>query len=100
MATTAEHVAARRDTDLFDRFVAAAAQGGVKNPVLWVRENIDALLTAPVSGNSTIAGVHGYASLNYKQELAAMPAAPLPPGVNPAAVIDEFLAAAVAHVIE
>lgn len=96
MATTAQHVAARRDEDLIQRFVAAAEQAGQADAEVWVRAHIGALITAPVSGSTTIADVHAYAAGQRKIAVDALPPAP---GADPAAVTDEYLAAAVAEIL-
>lgn len=96
MTTTAEHLAARQDEDLIQRLIAAAEQAGVHDADTWVRDNIGALITAPVAGDSTISSVHAYANNVYKTAVSALPPRP---GLDPAAVVDSYLAAAVAEVI-
>lgn len=96
MTTTAEHLAARRDSDLFERLVAAAELAGISDARAWVVENMGALITAPVDGDSTIASVYAYANSVYKEKVAALPPAP---GLNAGAVTDTHLAAAVSNVL-
>lgn len=89
MASLAQHIEARNDGDLLARFVAAAEQAGVPNPQQWTEQNRGALVATPIDG-TTVADVHAYAVATYQ---------PTPrPGVNPAAVTDTQIAAAVAAV--
>lgn len=96
MVTTAEYLAARADADLRARLMATAEQAGQKEAAAWVDTNIGALLTAQVAGDSTIAGVYGYAWNERNNAVKALPPAP---GSNPAAVTDAQLSAAVAAVL-
>lgn len=96
MVTTAEHLAARADTDLRARLMAAAEQAGKSGAAAWVDEHIGQLLTAPVAGDNTIAGVYGYAWSERNRLVGELPPAP---GVNPGAVTDAHLAAAIAAVL-
>lgn len=89
MATIAEHIAARNDTDLLARLVAAAERAGIDAPAHWVNTHMGRLVAADI-GDSTVADVHAYAVATYE---------PTPrPGENPAAVTDVQLEAAVAAV--
>lgn len=90
--TTAQHIAARNDTDLVDRLVAAAEQARVDNPAQFVQLNLGRLVSTPVAGDSTITTVHAYASQVRKQLLDTLPPAP---GIDPAAVTDDHLHAAI-----
>ncbi len=78
MATTAQHIAARNDTDRLARLVAAA------EAQQWTEAHRGALVAADIGG-TTIADVHAYA---VSQQ-------PPPPGANPAAVTDAQLTTAV-----
>lgn len=90
--TTAQHIAARNDKDLKARLVASAEQAAVPDAELWVTQNIGRLISTKVEGDSTITTVHAYADDVRKQAVAALPPAP---GLNPGAVTDTHLAAAV-----
>lgn len=90
--TTAQHIAARNDSDLKERLVAAAEQAHVDNPQLFVDQNIGRLISTPIEGDSTITTVHAYANEVRKAAVAALPPAP---GLNPGAVTDTHLAAAI-----
>lgn len=86
MATTADHIAARRDADLTARLVAAAEQAGVPSAQHWVEANLGLLLAVDI-GDTTIADVHAFAVGQYQ---------PTPrPGEDPARITDTHLAAAV-----
>ena len=78
-----------------ERFVAAAEQAGVPDAQRWVEFQIGQLVTIPVEGTQTVADVYAYASETRQQQVAALP--PLP-GLNPGAVTDAHLAAAIAVV--
>lgn len=90
--TTAQHIAARNDKDLKERMVAAAEQAHIDNPELFVDQNIGKLISTPVEGESTITTVHAYAADVRRQAVEALPPAP---GLNPGAVTDVHLAAAI-----
>lgn len=60
MATTAQHIAARNDTDLLARLVAAAEMAGVPAAQQWTEAHRGALVAADIGG-TTIADVHAYA---------------------------------------
>lgn len=90
--TTAQHIAARNDKDLFDRFVAVAEQQHILNATEFVRSAIGDLVSTPIDGESTVTSVHAYATAVYEAALAALPPKP---GLNPAAVTDAQLLAAV-----
>lgn len=87
MASTADHIAARNDTDLRDRFVAAAEQLGISNNAQnWVEQNKGRLVAVDIAG-TTVTDVHAYAVATY---------VPTPrPGENPAAVTDDHIRAAI-----
>ena len=90
MANTAEHLAARNDNDLLQRFIAVAEQKGVPNAQAWVEANRGRLVATNIGGTD-VATVHAYAVATYN---------PTPrPGVNPAGVTDTHLADAVAAVL-
>lgn len=86
MATTAQHNAARNDTDLLARLIAAAEKAGVPNAQQWVETNRGALVAADIDG-STLADVHAYAVATYD---------PTPrPGEDAAKITDVQLTAAI-----
>jgi hypothetical protein len=95
--TTAEHIAARDDLDLQKRLIAAAEQLGYENAQSLVASRFGALVSAEVEvyGQSTSVGkVHAHAA-GVRRELMESEAA-MPPGLNPSAVTDEILRAALA----
>lgn len=86
MATLAQHTAARNDTDLLTRLIAAAEQASIPNAQQWAEQHRGALVSTKI-GDTTIADVHAYAVATYE---------PTPrPGENPAAVTDSQIAQAV-----
>lgn len=97
MPTTTDHIAARDDTDLLQRLIAAAEMAGIPDAESKVRSNLGQLMTVVITGEDeppqVIADVHAYASLQREAALAAVPP---PPGADPAAVTDAHLALAVA----
>lgn len=92
MSTTAQHINAKSDQDLLERFVAAAEILGVPNAVGWVYENLSGLITAQVDGTQKVSDVHAYASEVRASYVAATP--PLP-GKNLGAVTDAHLTTAI-----
>lgn len=86
MATTAQHNAARNDTDLLVRLVAAAEQADVTNAQQWVEANRGLLVAADIDG-TTLADIHAYAVATYT---------PTPrPGADDAKITDVQLTAAI-----
>lgn len=93
MATTTDYIAAQSDPDLLQRFIAAAQMEGMPGAQNWVSSNYPALLGfRPDEGDQTIADVYAYAKASREAALAAVPPAP---GVNLAAVTDDYLKAAI-----
>jgi hypothetical protein len=95
--TTAQHMAARDDEDLTARLVAVAEQASIPNPASFVKSNIGRLVSTEIDTATTLTSVHAYATGQYEIAVAALPPRP---GVNPAAVTDTQLAAAVQAVWE
>ncbi|MFD4957154.1 hypothetical protein [Microbacterium sp. NPDC058389] len=95
MATTTQHINARSDVDLQERFIAVAEQRGIGGARQWVQQNMGQLVTAEVDGAQTVADVHAYAKETRDQYIAAT--AP-PPGLNLGAVTDTHLATAITAV--
>ena len=109
--TTAQHIAARNDEDLFDRLVATAEQQGIDQAEQFVQMNLGKLVSTKVDGDNTITTVHAYATgvredafaLKRCPEAIDLPAAVAlinaltapPPGKNPGAVTDIHLATAI-----
>lgn len=90
MATTAEHIAARNDSDLYQRLVAAAEIQGIPNAAQWVEQNRGALVSteiAPGGDTTSITNIHAYAVATYEPRLR--------PGEDPESVTDAYLIAAV-----
>ena len=100
MSTTSEHIAARDDLDLQLRLIAAAEQMGIPNAQSAVVSVLGSLIskTVTVNGEETsLAQVHAYAA-SVRRDLLASEAA-MPPGLNPGAVTDDHLRAALAAVL-
>jgi len=101
MPSTSEHIAARDDLDLQMRLIAAAEQMGVPNAQSAVVTNLGSLIshTVTVNGEDTsLAKVHAYAA-GVRRDLLASEAA-MPPGLNPGAVTDDHLRAAIEAVVQ
>ena len=99
-SSTSEHIAARDDLDLQHRLIAAAEQMGLPNASSAVAGNLGALISHPIIVNgeeTSVTKVHAYAAAVRKEHLADERA--LPPGLNPGAVTDDHLAAAIAAVL-
>lgn len=92
MATTTQHINARNDPDLLDRFIAAAEQADVADASRWVQANIGRLVAQDVDGTQVIADVHAYAHDVREAHLAATPPRP---GQNLGAVTDTHLVTAI-----
>lgn len=92
MATTADHISARGDTDLFARFVAKAEQLGLKDASTWVQARMGSLVTEKIDGNQTVTDVYAYA-VNVRREYVE--ATPPLPGANLGAVTDPHLQTAI-----
>lgn len=90
MSTIAEHIAARNDTDLQQRLIAAAEMHGVADPARWVTENLGALVCANIDG-TTLADVHAFAVVDKGEP-------PLSAGADPAFVTDDQVKAAVSAI--
>ena len=109
--TTFEHIAAREDRDLVDRFIAAAEKAGVPDARLRVMESLPSLIAIPIIVNgeeTTVTHVHAYAASVRREYLAEVQAAhesaladprALAPGLNPGAITDDHLRAALAAVL-
>jgi hypothetical protein len=93
--TTAQHMAARDDTDLVKRLVASAEQAHIPNPEEFVTTNVGVLISTEIGSGTTVTSVHAYADSVYRAAVAALPPKP---GANPAAVTDTQLAQAVTAV--
>ena len=97
MPTSAQILAVRADADLRERIVALASlDPGITSATSWVDAHIERIAAAPLNstGNDTIASVLNYAREEYR------PYKPdaIRPGLNPGAVTDAHLLAAIAHV--
>lgn len=100
MTSTFDHIAARDDRDLLDRFIAAAEQAGVTDARSAIPSALPALISAAITvggEEQTITALHAYAS-DVRRDLLASEAA-MPPGLNPGAVTDEHLTAAITAVL-
>jgi hypothetical protein len=95
--TTAQHIAARDDKALTARLIAVAEQAQIPNPDGFVAANVGRLVSTEISASTTLTTVHAYAAGQYQNAVAALP--PLP-GLDPGAVTDAQLAAAVQAVWE
>lgn len=100
MPSTNEHIASRDDLDLQHRLIAAAEQAGIDDAASRVATALGKLVskTIEVNGETTsITAVHAYAN-SVRNQLLASDAA-MPPGLNPGAVTDAHLQAAVMAVL-
>ncbi len=100
MPTTSEHIAARDDGDLISRLVAAAEQMDIPNAGSAVSAVLPKLVSSTISVNgeeTTLTTVHAYAAA-VRRDLLESEAA-LPPGLNPGAVTDAHLEAAIQAVL-
>lgn len=82
--SSASLIAAARDTDLRDRFIALGATLGV--PQGEIELALPRLVGEELDGGTTIAAVYEYAALNYVPKLR--------PGQDPASVTDSQIMAA------
>lgn len=87
MATLAEHIAARGDRDLMERVAAAAEKNGIPNARQWAEQNMGAIVSTTLDGDTSVADVYAYAVATYEPTP--------PPGLNPAAVTDPQIVEAV-----
>ena len=88
----ADVIAASRDRDLTDRMIAAAAELGHPFPAAQIADAAARVVAVPVADTGdSIASVYAYAANTYT--------VPLPPGANPAAVLDSHIREAVAQVL-
>lgn len=100
MESTTSHIAARDDENLQKRLIAAAEQMGYLNAQQAIISSLGKLVSAPVeigSDTSNITKVHEYATLKQQEVLTS--AAAMPPGLNPSAVTDTILRAAITAVL-
>lgn len=91
MDSTSQHIAARNDEDLVARLIAAAEQSNIPNAEMFVRSQVGRLVSTDIGG-TTVTAVHAYATNAYNEAVSLLPPKP---GLNPAAVTDEQLAAAI-----
>lgn len=96
MASTAQHIAARGDSDLLARLIAVAEMNNIPSAPQWVQQNMGTLISLPIGEGQTIADVYAYAQETRQIEINALP--PLP-GLNPGAVTDAHMATAVTAMI-
>ena len=97
MTTTAQHMAARANSELIERLVAMAEMNHVPNAAAWVQFNLGILISESLTeGGDTIASLLDYALAEYQKAFSALP--PLP-GSNPSIVTDAFLQMAVDRVL-
>lgn len=102
MASTNQHINARNDPDLLDRFIAAAEQANVPNASAWVQANMGRLVCVVVEvggegegDDKTVSDVHSYADEVRDAYIAATPARP---GANLGAVTDAHMVTAITAV--
>lgn len=99
MPTSTEHIAARDDLDLQKRLIAVAEQMGYPNAQGAIVANLGGLISREieVNGATTLATVHAYAAAVRRDHLADEKA--MPPGLNPGAVTDDHIRAAISAVL-
>jgi hypothetical protein len=95
MASSTQHIAARNDADLLDRFIAIAEKAGIRDAASWVQPRMGKLVRQDVSNGETIADVHATADTTRK---AYTEATPPRPGADLTAVTDALLDAAIREV--
>lgn len=86
MATLAQHTAARNDTDLLVRLIAAAEQASIPNAQQWAEQHRGALVSAQI-GDTSISDVFAFAQTEKATYKRA--------GEDPAYVTDAQISAAV-----
>lgn len=91
-ATTTQHMNARGDQDLLNRFIAKAEMMGVENPAGWVQAHMGNLIVQTVDGTQTVSDVHAYADEVRRTYIANTPQSP---GLNLGAVTDAHLQTAI-----
>lgn len=96
MTTTEQHMRARGDQDLLNRFIAKAEMMGIDNASGFVQGNIPELIRQVVADGQTVSDVYSYAAETRDNYVEATP--PLP-GSNMGAVTDEHLATALTAVL-
>lgn len=96
MATTTDHIHARNDPDLLDRFVASAEQLGLPDASAWVQANLGSLVSQEVQDDQTVTDVFAYAR-NIREEYIAN--TPDRPGINLGAVTDAHISTAINQVL-
>ena len=88
VTTLTNIIDASRDQDLLARIGAAAAQAGIPEPLMWAQRHAAEIASQSINADGeTIASVYAYAAATY-----------VPPGLNPAAVTDDYIRQAVAQV--
>jgi len=90
--STANFIAATNDPDLLARAQATAQIAGVPNAQQWVALNFAAICLHQGEDGQSIIDAHAYASATREQHIAATPPRA---GINPGAVTDSMLSAAV-----
>ncbi|WNN95017.1 hypothetical protein SEA_MAGRITTE_40 [Microbacterium phage Magritte] len=96
MTTTEQHMRARGDQDLLNRFIAKAEMMGIDNASGFVQSNMPSLIRQVVADNQTVSDVYSYAAEVRDNYVEATP--PLP-GANLGAVTDDHLATALNAVL-
>lgn len=94
-ATTSQHIAARGDRDLLARLQAAAEQAGKAVSLSEIEQRMGSIISAEIEvggETTTITDVHAYAA-GVREDLL-MDERLLSPGLNPGAVTDPHLVAA------
>ena len=90
--STAQHMAARDDTDLLARLIAAAEQAHIPEAAAFIRISVGNIISTDIGNGSTITSVYSYSAAARADAVAALP---LKPGLDPAAVTDTQLSQAI-----
>ena len=90
--TTTQHIRAKSDIDLLQRFIAKAEMMGQDNPAGWVQNNLARLITQTAEGTQTVADVYAYADSVREEYIKNTPPAP---GANLGAVTDAHMQSAI-----
>jgi hypothetical protein len=95
MPTTSQHINARNDLDLQQRFIAMAEMEEIPDAAAWVSQNMSKLVNVDVENGQKVSDVYNYAKEVRDNHIASTP---LPPGKNLGAVTDTHISTAIAAI--
>ncbi|AVR56926.1 hypothetical protein PBI_TRISCUIT_53 [Microbacterium phage Triscuit] len=96
MARTDQHMAARGDQDLLNRFIAKAEMMDIENASGMIQGNMAKLINTVVADGQKVSDVYSYAA---ESRQAYIDATPLPAGQNLGAVTDAHIETAINELI-